>query len=118
MQQNLDEMIQLVPTVISILEQPGIENVILKFLKSASDNKFPLDNVAFLLWVELVRFYNLDNTCKMRYSESTKKLWKLGWMLTLFGSKFIRFMVGCKNTSQVAFGITKRGAFITQETQI
>lgn len=31
----------------------------------------------------------------MRYSEESKKFWKLGWRL--FGAKFIHFMSGYKN---------------------
>ena len=46
----------------------------------------------------------------------TKKFWKLGWML--FGGKFIRFMTGYKNTTQVTFGDTSRGNFNPETSDI
>lgn len=45
----------------------------------------------------------------MRYSEETKKFWKLGWRH--FGGKFVRFMGGCKNMSQINIGESQPGIY-------
>ena len=43
----------------------------------------------------------------MRYLEQTKKFWKLGWRH--FGVKFVRFMTGFKNTSDILSGESTKG---------
>ena len=83
---KLQELIALAPAV---LNQNNCADSIVKFFKVVSEGKFPLDTIAFLLWIELVNFFSTSNTCEMRYMDSTKKFFKLGWIL--FGSKFIRF---------------------------
>ena len=45
----------------------------------------------------------------MRYSEDTKTFWKLGWRL--FGGRFLNFMGGYKNDSQVVLGETSKSVY-------
>jgi hypothetical protein len=45
----------------------------------------------------------------MRYMEETKTFWKLG--CRHFGGRFIRFMSGFKNTTQLVSGENKKGSF-------
>ena len=48
----------------------------------------------------------------MRYSEDTKKFWKVGWRI--FGGRFINFMTGYKNDSQVVLGDSTKGQFMPE----
>ena len=66
-----------------------------------------MQNISFLLWTEVVQWFNLENTSSMRYMEKTKQFWKLG--MRHFGGKFIRFMTGFKNTSYIVFQTARKG---------
>ena len=65
------------------------------FHKLVSDGKFPLDNLAFLLFSDVVRWFGTETAIySMRYSEEIKFFWKTG--LRLFHGRFLRFMSGPK----------------------
>jgi len=48
----------------------GLENTFLQFFKQVKQEIFPLDNIAFNLWVEVVRWYSAG----MRYMGESKKV--------------------------------------------
>ncbi|VDI45018.1 Hypothetical predicted protein [Mytilus galloprovincialis] len=52
----------------------------------------------------------------MRYLKQTKQFWKLG--MRLFGGKFIRFMSGYKNTTDVLYGESPPGYFDPSNSDI
>ena len=107
---EIDEMtyiMSLIPSVVTTLRENGLGDVLPQFFKSVADGRMPLDNIAFLLWIEVLRWFNLDNTTAMRYSEDTKKFWKLGYRL--FGGKFVRYMSGFKHMSSAEFELDRRG---------
>ena len=60
--------------VLKTLEESGTKKPFLDFCRLVHSNNFPLDNIAYLLWVEVLRWYTMENTSSMRYSEQTKKL--------------------------------------------
>ena len=72
-----------------------------------SNGKFPMQNLSFLLWTEVVQWFNLENTSSVRYMEKPKTFWKFG--MRHFGGKFIRFMTGFKNTSDIVFQTARKG---------
>ena len=109
LEQDIQEMNDILPNVLKTLEESGTKKSFLDFCRLVHSNNFPLDNIAYLLWVEVLKWYTMENTSSMRYSDQTKKFWKLGWRV--FGGKFINFMSGYKNTSQVVLGETKKGEF-------
>ena len=49
-----------------------------EFLNQVNNGEFPLQNISYLFWMEVVKWFGCKNTCRMRYSEATKKFWKLG----------------------------------------
>jgi hypothetical protein len=104
---NLDEVVQLLSDVIKELKKVGLANIIIYFFRLVSNGKFPMQNISFLLWTEVVQWFNLENTSSMRYMEKTKQFWKLG--MRHFGGKFIRFMTGFKNTSDIVFQTARKG---------
>jgi hypothetical protein len=62
---SLLEMVELLPRVSDILSKTGLNNVICSFLKQVDSGTFPLDNTAFMLWTEGVRWYECGNTTHM-----------------------------------------------------
>ena len=49
-----DEIIKLIPSVLNELAKVGNENVLQKFFSQVSCSRFPLNNIAFQLWCEVV----------------------------------------------------------------
>ena len=95
MDYNTRRMNEILPQVMENLREHGLDGTMTKFFEMVSNNQFPLDNIAFLLWSETVKWFNNDTTTQMRYSDQTKLFWKLGWRL--FGNRFLNFMGGFKH---------------------
>ena len=81
-----------------------------------ADGIFPLDNIAFRLFLETIRWYSLKTTTNMWYWEDTLKFWKMGYRL--LKDKFILFMGGLKSTGQIVAKETTRGLFDPVESSI
>ncbi|CAC5359137.1 uidA [Mytilus coruscus] len=109
-------LIDLTPKVVEELRKEGFEDTLLQFFDLISNKKCPFDNIAFLLWTEVIRWFNLEKTSGMRYLKQKKQFWKLG--MRLFGGKFIRFMSGNKNTSDVLYGESPPGYFDPSNSDI
>lgn len=91
-----NQLIDLVPSVVHELSKvDGMDQTLLSFFELVHNKTFPLDNTAFLLWVDVVKWFSCSSTTAMRYSDKTKMFWKLGWRI--FGKRFINFMGGFKN---------------------
>ena len=112
----LDQMLELTPVVVEKLKENNMGDVMRSFYNQVKSDTFPLRNTAFLLWTDVVKWFESPNTCAMRYSDDTKKFWKIGWRL--FGGRFINFMSGFKNESQVVLGDTDRGNYSPQSSDI
>lgn len=108
LEQEMNEMMKLAPFVLQRLQEENIGNVFLDCFQQIHAGTHPVDNIAFLLWAEVVKWFSTDITSKMRYSKKTKKFWKAGWRL--FGGKFLRYMAGFKNETQIVKGEAARGA--------
>jgi hypothetical protein len=109
-----NEMFELLPSVLTKLAKEGFDQTLLNFFRQISKNEFPLSNISFLLWSEVVKWYSCKGTCFMRYSDETKKFWKLGYRM--FGGRFIHFMSGYKNTGHNISA--KSGLFSTSYSNI
>ena len=67
------------------------ETEYVSFNRLLAEEKIPMDNIAFLLFLDVVRWFSLDGyTTSMRYSEEVKLFLCTG--LRLFGGRFLRFM--------------------------
>ena len=71
-------------------------------LRLIATGQFPLENIAFMLLLEVAKWYALPTTSQMTYSEDTKLFWRVGYKL--FHGGFIRFMSGGKSEGQVIEG--------------
>ena len=67
--------------VISKLQACGHATDLRNILTLVDQEKFPLDNSSFLLFLETVRFMSTNITSEMKYGKTTKRFWKTGYRL-------------------------------------
>lgn len=60
----------LIPNVLENLAEVGCDETFIEFLNQVNNGEFPLQNISFLLWMEVVKWFSCDNTCRMRYSDA------------------------------------------------
>ena len=89
------------PSVIHALRRHGQLELWKKVHELIANNKFPMDNIAFLLFLDVVRWYSKDNTVAMRYDDSVSKFWRIGFK-SIHG-RFLRFLRGPKHNGQIVF---------------
>ena len=94
----LREITGLLPSVIEVLRDENKLDMYLKFQHLLAEIKLPLDNIAFLLFQDIIEWYSLEQTGCMRYSPEVKQFWRIGYKL--FKGRFLRFMSGMKNQGQ------------------
>ena len=97
-----DEDAKVLSDAIERLRENNLNSELMTFLKLVSKGEFPVDNVAFLLFIDLVKWFSRDDARKMRYNDTTMRFFWLG--KKLFGSRFIRFMSGPKNETDLLTG--------------
>ena len=95
---EIETLINLLPTVLENLRECGQVQSYMKFHELVAEGKMPLTNIAYLLFLDVVDWYSLEDTRTMRYSDNIKWFWKIG--MKLFKGKFLRFMSGMKSKGQ------------------
>ena len=93
----------------SNLLQRGLLHDFQKFFELVGKNEFPLDNIAFLLFIDLIKFYSLESATQMRYNKDTYLFWIFGYLL--LKGRFIRFMSGTKFKGTLIDRSAIRGSF-------
>ena len=76
---------------------------VITLLELIVDDKFPLNNICFWLFLDVVNWFSLENSCTMSYSPDIKLFWCTAEQL--FHGKFQRFMTGLKHSGQHKEGI-------------
>ena len=102
-------MIDLLPKVLKSLEDVGQKESFLKFMRLLASGTFPLHNICYLLFLDIVEWFSCDSTTHMRYGHETVKFWQIGYRL--FHGKFLRFMSGIRNFGRVLDGTSERVFF-------
>ena len=110
------EIQDLIPTILKKLDTEGLKSNFCSLLRLISDGKFPLQNIAFHLLLDVAKWYSIDNTSKMFYSEKCIKFWKV--MYRLFHGKVLRFMSGLKSSGQIISNFATKGLFNPTDTSI
>ena len=72
-EQLIDEMVELIPTVMKKLQKEKLVVDFCQLLRLISEEKLPLQNIALHLLFDVVRWYSVDNTSTMFYSDSCMK---------------------------------------------
>ena len=112
----VNEIQELIPGVLKKLKNENLKVDFCNLIKLISEDKFPLQNIALQLLLDVARWYSVDNTSKMFYSENCMKFWKV--MFRLFHGKALRFMSGIKSSGQCLSNITTKVVFDPQDTSV
>ena len=96
---HTDSELDLICSALQKLEECNMKDEFITFFKLVIHNKFPLQNLALHLFLDVVRFHGLKNPSQMTYSPNIKLFWKTGQHL--FKGKFLRFMGGLKHSGQL-----------------
>ena len=107
----INDMQSLIPSVCKFLsKQAPIHTERFKqYLKLMSSEKFPISNMCYQLFNDVIQWYSCVSSTEMRYSDDTNKLWCIG--KRLFHGKFIQFMRGPAGKVSVTRGETERGEY-------
>lgn len=65
-----DELYDIFPEVLHELKMNGQLDVWWKMMKLIKDEESHFENMAYLLFLDVVQFMFLNNTCAMRYSKT------------------------------------------------
>jgi hypothetical protein len=105
---TLSQLVSLLPTVMSALTEAGHGDIFMTCCDLTASRRLPLDNIAVLLFNDVVQWFTLDNSSQMRYSDVVKKLWRLG--NKFLKGKFLRFMSGMKKHWTCGRGYVCKGS--------
>lgn len=79
-----DELIMLLPNVIRELKSIGKLDIFVKFMKLVNEKRFSFKNIAFLLWCDIINWFDNTDTRQMRYSPECLQFFWVG--RKLFGA--------------------------------
>ena len=96
---DVERLQDLLPEAVAKLENSGHLQTWITLHEMIADGTFPMDNIAFRLFMDVVRFLSLPTSAGMRYSNDVKQFWRTGYLL--FKGKFLRFMGGPKHAGQM-----------------
>lgn len=102
--------------VIEKLSKYGLLFYFTLFFKLVSKDRYPLTNIALLLWLETVRWFSLGTCQEMWYWEVTKMFWRAGHRL--FHGKFLSFMSGPRSVGTVLNGTSSTRTITPEFTEI
>jgi hypothetical protein len=58
----VDELVKIIPNIVTRLRKEGMLADFVTFLRVINEDKFPLNNISFLLLLEVSRWYSLQTT--------------------------------------------------------
>jgi hypothetical protein len=68
---NKASVVEVFQDVLDKLSDVGQKDKLLKFFKLVQDGKFPLNNIAFELFLDIVEWFDKNESLQMRNSPST-----------------------------------------------
>ncbi|CAG2212896.1 unnamed protein product [Mytilus edulis] len=86
------------------------------FIHLTLQDRFPMQSIAFLLFLDVVRWFSESKISAMRYSDRSKSFWQIGFRL--FHTKFLNFMRGLGNQNLVMENIGIREKFDPENSKI
>ena len=113
---EIEEMNDLVPKVLETLKTEGQVETYIAFNRLVAEKSFPMSNIAYLLFLDIVNWFSTKTTTQMRYSDEVKRFWRVG--LKLFKGKFLRFMSGMKNSGQQDIDVTSQNTYKASESLV
>jgi hypothetical protein len=114
---DIETLTNLLPSVVETLKRKGKLETWIQFNKLLSTDSFPLDNIAFLLVLDVIKWFDSGNTTSMRYEDPVvNKFWRIGYKM--FHGKWLRFMSGPKSRGELINNITSPGNFDPTQSRI
>ncbi len=95
---HVEELKRLLPHAVDFLREHGQLDDWMHVMRQLAGGTFPVDNIAYRLFLDVVNFHEHGNIFAMQYSANVKQFWAAGYRL--FKSKFVRFMGGLKCQGQ------------------
>jgi hypothetical protein len=86
------------------------------FLSLVKKDKYPLTNIALLLWLETVKWYNCSTLHEMRFWKITKDFWRAGYRM--FQGKFLCFMNGPRGLGTFLSNNSRKGKLDPMSSEI
>ena len=74
---EINDMIDLLPKVLKSLEDVGQKESFLKFMGLLASGTFPLHNICYLLFLDIVEWFSCDSTTHLRYGHEPLSFGKL-----------------------------------------
>ena len=107
----------MLPRFFQTLKWAGKIDEFMEFNRLLSEDKFPLTNIAFLLFLDIMRWYSLyDGTIAMRFSGEVKEFWRTG--PRLFHRRLLWFIGGPKNRGQIFHKQASPGPYQPEEASL
>lgn len=113
---QLAKLRKLLPEVAQQFERNGLLSSWVLFHELVCKGLFDFENIAFHLFMDVVRFLGCENTSSMRYGDNSKLFWRIGFKL--FHGKFLRFMSGPKSLGQVVEGSSESGRLVSSDAKV
>lgn len=88
----VDELVNIIPNIVTRLRKEGMLADFVTFMRLINEDKCPLNNISFLLLLEVSRWYSIQTRTQMFYSEKTMKFWKV--LYRMFHGKALRLCPG------------------------
>ena len=107
-EENMDSIISTMPSVIDYLKSEGKLEIWKNFHFLLASHKFPLNNIAFLLYLDVVKWFDCDNSVTMQYNPDITKFWGIGYKL--FHLKWLRCIGGPKYKRELVKGVMSKGS--------
>ena len=98
------------------MQESGYLPTWVQFHELISKQQFPMDNISFRLFLDVVKFMTTSSTTHMRNSPQVKQFWLAGYKL--FHGRFLRFMSGPKSLGQAVQDESMLGYFDPKEAEI
>jgi hypothetical protein len=103
-----ENILKRLPSVVEKLKEHGQLDMYLKWCALVADDKFHMENIAYLLFLDVIQWFSETSSSQMRYFQTeTKHFWQVGYRL--FKGKFLRFMSGPRSIGQIVECSQDRG---------
>ena len=99
---ELEKLRNVLPKAAQRLKDQGHLSTWLQLHRLIADGSFPLNNICFRLFLDIVKLHCCPSLTEMRYPEHSKVFWRTAYRL--FGGKLMRFMGGPKCQGQGSGG--------------
>ena len=78
LEETYAQFVEFLPAVLKNLKQAGKLDAYTKFMEMIAYDRFPMDNIAHSLFLDVIEWFSLENGAAMRYNDKVRMFWRLG----------------------------------------